>query len=115
MTSRDGLPSLEPLNTGQQENREERSGRRDDRRQQETPDDPGPEVRSRQLQGPQARHGGVVTEGPAAGYTIQKFDPRQYMNDEWSKSVAQLVGVKVQNESLLELYRRTIIDFSQQQ
>ncbi len=57
----------------------------------------------------------VVTEGPAAGYTIQKFDQRKYMNDEWSKSVAQLVGVKVNNESLLELYRRTIIDFSQRQ
>ncbi|WP_028865355.1 nucleoside hydrolase [Psychromonas aquimarina] len=54
----------------------------------------------------------VVTEGPAAGYTIQKFDQRNYMHDEWSGG-AQLVGVKVHSESLLELYRQTVISFSQ--
>ncbi|WP_019613827.1 nucleoside hydrolase [Psychromonas ossibalaenae] len=55
----------------------------------------------------------VVTEGPAAGYTIQKFEQRKYMHDQWKEGGSQLVGVKVQSESLLDLYRRTIIDFSQ--
>ena len=55
----------------------------------------------------------VVTDGPAAGMTIQKSDQRSYMNDEWSSFPAQKVGIKVNDEALLSLYRETLVRYSQ--
>ncbi|NRD72961.1 nucleoside hydrolase [Shewanella sp. VB17] len=52
----------------------------------------------------------VVTEGPAEGMTIQKFD--QYLNDEWEKYTAQRVGIAVKDTELLEIYRQSIIAYS---
>ncbi|KJG31962.1 nucleoside hydrolase [Photobacterium angustum] len=62
------------------------------------------------------RHGPirVVTDGPAEGMTIQKVDQRNYMNDEWSIFPAQQVGVQVDNETLLSLYRETLVKYSLQ-
>ncbi|MDH5929172.1 nucleoside hydrolase [Vibrio lentus] len=57
----------------------------------------------------------VVTDGPAEGMTIQKVDQRKYMNDEWSAFPAQKVGVQVDNNALLSLYRETLVHYSQQQ
>lgn len=57
----------------------------------------------------------VVTDGPAEGMTIQKADQRKYMNDEWSSFPAQKVGVQVDNNTLLSLYRETLVHYSQQQ
>ncbi|WCE32388.1 nucleoside hydrolase [Vibrio sp. SCSIO 43137] len=54
----------------------------------------------------------VVTDGPAEGHTMQKIDKRGYMHDEWSVYPAQNVGVKVDSDTLLSLYRETIIDYS---
>ncbi|WP_375753586.1 nucleoside hydrolase [Vibrio sp. HN007] len=54
----------------------------------------------------------VITDGPAEGMTIQKFDKRQYMHDEWSIKASQRVGVDVKDKRLLELYRQTIIEYS---
>ncbi|WP_108945058.1 nucleoside hydrolase [Shewanella halifaxensis] len=56
----------------------------------------------------------VVTDGPAEGLTIQKFDGRKHPHDDWGSKPAQKVGVKVRNEALLELYRETIIDYGHQ-
>ncbi|NAZ68519.1 nucleoside hydrolase [Vibrio toranzoniae] len=56
----------------------------------------------------------VVTDGPAEGMTIQKGDQRKYMNDEWSPFPAQKVGVKVDDNALLSLYRETLVHYSQQ-
>ena len=56
----------------------------------------------------------VVTDGPAEGLTIQKFDGRKHPHDDWGAKPAQKVGVKVRNEALLELYRATIIDYGHQ-
>ncbi|KWU01996.1 nucleoside hydrolase [Vibrio toranzoniae] len=56
----------------------------------------------------------VVTDGPAEGMTIQKGDQRKYMNDEWSPFPAQKVGVKVDDNTLLSLYRETLVHYSQQ-
>ena len=55
----------------------------------------------------------VVTDGPAEGMTIQKSDQRSYMNDEWSSFPAQKVGIKVNDEALLSLYRETLVRYSQ--
>ncbi|PSW06581.1 nucleoside hydrolase [Photobacterium lipolyticum] len=54
----------------------------------------------------------VVTDGPAEGHTIQKFDTRTYQNDEWSSMPAQQVGISVKDEELLKLYRQSIVDYS---
>jgi len=56
----------------------------------------------------------VVTDGPAEGMTIQKADQRNYMNDEWGLFPAQQVGVQVDSDTLLSLYRETLINYSQQ-
>ncbi|MFA0309516.1 nucleoside hydrolase [Vibrio splendidus] len=56
----------------------------------------------------------VVTDGPAEGMTIQKADQRNYMNDEWSLFPTQQVGVQVDSDTLLLLYRETLIHYSQQ-
>lgn len=56
----------------------------------------------------------VVTDGPAEGMTIQKADQRSYMNDEWGLFPAQQVGVQVDSDTLLSLYRETLIHYSQQ-
>ncbi len=53
----------------------------------------------------------VVTEGPAEGMTIQKFDDRTYPNDEWSKHTPQRVGVAVKDTELLAIYRQCIIEY----
>jgi len=55
----------------------------------------------------------VVTDGPAEGHTMQKIDKRRYMHDEWSDFPAQNVGVKVDSDALLSLYRETIIEYSE--
>jgi purine nucleosidase len=55
----------------------------------------------------------VVLDGPAEGLTIQKIDQRTYMHDQWLPARAQNVGVSVDSKALLELYRQSIIDFSQ--
>ncbi|GEM77091.1 nucleoside hydrolase [Vibrio sagamiensis] len=57
----------------------------------------------------------VVTDGPAEGMTIQKTDQQNYMNDEWSKFPAQTVGVQVDKEALLSLYRETLINYSRKE
>ncbi|AUW04423.1 nucleoside hydrolase [Vibrio campbellii] len=54
----------------------------------------------------------VVTDGPAEGMTIQKTDQRKYMHDEWRAFSAQNVGVGVKNDTLLSLYRESIIRYS---
>ena len=54
----------------------------------------------------------VVLDGPAEGLTIQKFDQRTYMQDQWLSAKAQYVGVGVDSKSLLEMYRQSIIGFS---
>ena len=51
----------------------------------------------------------VVTDGPAEGMTIQKTDQREYMHDEWSAFPAQKIGVGVQSDALLSLYRESMI------
>ncbi|KJG38711.1 nucleoside hydrolase [Photobacterium angustum] len=56
----------------------------------------------------------VVTGGPAEGMTIQKVDQCNYMNDEWSIFPAQQVGVQVDDETLLSLYRETLVQYSLQ-
>ncbi|UGA56768.1 nucleoside hydrolase [Vibrio sp. VB16] len=56
----------------------------------------------------------VVTDGPAEGMTIQKADQRNYMNDEWGLFPAQQVGVQVDSDTLLSLYRETLIHYSQE-
>ncbi|ABV89563.1 nucleoside hydrolase [Shewanella pealeana] len=53
----------------------------------------------------------VVTDGPAEGLTIQKFDERKYQHDDWGMNPAQKVGVGVRDEALLKLYRETIIEY----
>ncbi|WP_394146743.1 nucleoside hydrolase [Shewanella atlantica] len=53
----------------------------------------------------------VVTDGPAEGMTIQKFDGRKYLHDEWEKHTPQRVGVAVKDAELLEIYRQSIIDY----
>ncbi|NQZ50387.1 MAG: nucleoside hydrolase [Moritella sp.] len=55
----------------------------------------------------------VVTDGPAEGMTIQKFDKREYMHDEWDSHKPQRVGIAVEDERLLSLYRQTIINYGQ--
>jgi purine nucleosidase len=54
----------------------------------------------------------VVTDGVAEGMTIQKLDSRVYPHDEWMDKAPQKVGVAVNNIALLELYRRSIIDYA---
>lgn len=54
----------------------------------------------------------VVTDGPAEGMTIQKFEKRQFMYDEWQDHRAQHVGVEVESDRLLSLYRDTIVNYS---
>lgn len=56
----------------------------------------------------------VVTDGPAEGMTIQKFDERKYMTDEWSSMPSQNVGIAVDDQALLKLYRESLIAYSQQ-
>lgn len=53
----------------------------------------------------------VVTDGPAEGLTIQKFDDRKHQHDDWTPNSAQRVGVKVRDEALLALYRETITEY----
>ncbi|MGS0729288.1 nucleoside hydrolase, partial [Shewanella sp. 0m-11] len=53
----------------------------------------------------------VVTDGPAEGLTIQKFDGRVYPHDDWELKPVQQVGVAVKDEALLQLYRETIIEY----
>lgn len=53
----------------------------------------------------------VVTEGPAIGHTLQKFDGRRHPHDEWADYRAQRVGVAVDDGALLALYRQTLIDW----
>ncbi len=56
----------------------------------------------------------VVTDGPAEGMTIQKFDNHQYMHDEWANQTSQCVGVEVDDERLLDLYRQTLVVYGQE-
>ncbi len=56
----------------------------------------------------------VVTDGPAEGHTMQKFDGRKYLHDDWAKSASQRVGVTVKDQALLKLYRDTIVNYSKQ-
>ncbi|WP_043597077.1 nucleoside hydrolase [Aeromonas diversa] len=51
----------------------------------------------------------VVTQGPAIGHTLQKFDGRRHPHDEWADYRAQRVGVAVDDAALLALYRDTLI------
>lgn len=53
----------------------------------------------------------VVTDGPAEGMTLQKFDDCHYHNDEWQDMPAQRIGVAVSDQDLLALYRETIINY----
>ncbi|GIU17519.1 MULTISPECIES: nucleoside hydrolase [unclassified Shewanella] len=53
----------------------------------------------------------VVTDGPAEGLTIQKFDERKYQHDDWGNKPVQKVGVGVRDKALLKLYRETIIEY----
>jgi inosine-uridine nucleoside N-ribohydrolase len=53
----------------------------------------------------------VVTDGPAEGHTIQKFDDRKYLHDEWQDHARQRIGVAVKDQALLKLYRDTIVEY----
>ena len=54
----------------------------------------------------------VVCDGSASGMTLQKLDQRRYQTDEWSSMPAQAVGISVDAAQLLDLYRKTIIDYA---
>lgn len=54
----------------------------------------------------------VVTDGPAIGHTLQKFDGRRHPHDGWEAYRAQQVGVAVDDTALLALYRQTLIDWA---
>ena len=54
----------------------------------------------------------VVCDGAASGMTLQKLDQRRYQTDEWSSMPAQAVGISVDAAQLLDLYRKTIIDYA---
>ncbi|MCW8328470.1 nucleoside hydrolase [Photobacterium sp. SDRW27] len=56
----------------------------------------------------------VVTDGPAEGLTLQKFDDRGYQTDEWKNMPAQQVGIAVDDQALLALYRESIINYGKQ-
>lgn len=51
----------------------------------------------------------VITQGPAIGHTLQKFDGNSHPHDEWAACPAQRVGVAVRDQALLALYRDTLI------
>ncbi|WP_429082659.1 nucleoside hydrolase [Aeromonas bivalvium] len=51
----------------------------------------------------------VVTDGPAIGHTLQKFDGRRHPHDGWVGCPAQRVGVAVRDQALLALYRDTLV------
>ncbi|MFM4962195.1 nucleoside hydrolase [Aeromonas bivalvium] len=51
----------------------------------------------------------VVTDGPAIGHTLQKFDGRRHPHDGWAGCPAQRVGVAVRDQALLALYRDTLV------
>lgn len=51
----------------------------------------------------------VITQGPAIGHTLQKFDGKSHPHDEWAACPAQRVGVAVRDQALLALYRDTLI------
>ncbi|QDF67863.1 nucleoside hydrolase [Shewanella sp. SNU WT4] len=53
----------------------------------------------------------VVTEGPAIGMTLQKFDGKRYPMDDWESAANQQVGVEVDASALLELYRTTLLAY----
>ncbi|MGF1742679.1 nucleoside hydrolase [Vibrio profundum] len=54
----------------------------------------------------------VVCEGPAQGMTLQKFDDGKYMTDEWAEMPRQRIGVEVDDETLLTLYRDSIVNYA---
>lgn len=54
----------------------------------------------------------VVTEGPAEGMTVQKFDGRKYLHDDWENHTSQRVGIAVKDTELLEIYRQCIVDYA---
>ncbi|QDF77105.1 MULTISPECIES: nucleoside hydrolase [Shewanella] len=53
----------------------------------------------------------VVTDGPAEGHTLQKFDGRQYPHDDWRDKASQRIGVGVDDKRLLRLYRETLVAY----
>lgn len=55
----------------------------------------------------------VITDGPAEGMTLQKYDGRRYQTDDWQDNRSQHVGVGVNSEALLALYREAIINYGQ--
>ncbi|TKB53061.1 nucleoside hydrolase [Ferrimonas aestuarii] len=54
----------------------------------------------------------VVTDGPAAGMTIQKTEPGRFHHDGWSDYREQQVCVEVDSDAILDDYRRVIIGLS---
>ncbi|MGF1728184.1 nucleoside hydrolase [Photobacterium kasasachensis] len=56
----------------------------------------------------------VVTDGPAEGLTLQKFDGRRHQTDDWAEMPEQKVGIAVNDKELLALYRDSIINYSKQ-
>lgn len=55
----------------------------------------------------------VVTDGPATGMTIQKYEDRRFVYDAWETCRKQQVAIDVDDKRLLQLYRQTIIHYSQ--
>ena len=55
----------------------------------------------------------VVTDGLAEGMTLQKISNRKHPNDQWEDMPNQNVAIKVKDHELLNLYRETIIEYSQ--
>ncbi|WP_394230081.1 nucleoside hydrolase [Shewanella colwelliana] len=53
----------------------------------------------------------VVTDGPAEGHTMQKYDGRKYLHDDWQDNAHQRIGVAVKDQVLLKLYRDTIVEY----
>ena len=53
----------------------------------------------------------VVTQGPCIGMCVQKFDDREHHEDAWRDVPSQRVGVAVNSDSLLKIYRDTIVDY----
>lgn len=55
----------------------------------------------------------VVTDGPAEGLTLQKFEQQRFPIDDWADRRAQQVGIEVDSDALLDLYRTSIIGYQQ--
>ncbi|UJF17725.1 nucleoside hydrolase [Vibrio sp. SS-MA-C1-2] len=54
----------------------------------------------------------VIKEGVAMGMTIQKITSQRHPNDDWSDKPAQNIGISVNDQALLRLYRESLIGYN---